>query len=78
MNFREFWYGIPKPDRAVFAERCNSTEGYLNLLASGHGKAGESLAMRIERESAGQVLVETTRPDAPWSVVRGRPTPRAA
>lgn len=72
MKFRDYWYALPKAERAAFAERCETTVGYLNLVASNNAKAGEGLAMRIERESGGQVPVEEIRPDAPWEVVRGK------
>lgn len=74
MNFRDYWLAIPPGDaRTAFATRCRSTVGYFNLIASGHKKAGESLALNIERESGGAVTVETLRPDVDWGVIRGKP-----
>lgn len=74
MTFRDFWLSIPTgAPRADFASRCGSTVGYLSLVASGHKKAGESLALNIERESNGAVPVETLRPDVAWHVIRGKP-----
>lgn len=69
--FRDYWYSLkPGAEREDFASRCDSTVGYLNLVASGHAKAGEALAIRIERESNRAVLVESLRPDVDWAVIR--------
>jgi len=70
-TFHDYWYSLkPGAEREEFASRCESTVGYLNLVASGNAKAGESLAIRIERESNRAVLVETLRPDVDWRVIR--------
>lgn len=70
-TFHEYWYSLkPGAEREDFASRCESTVGYLNLVASGHAKAGESLAIRIERESNSAVRVEVLRPDVDWHVIR--------
>lgn len=70
-TFRDYWLSMkPGPEREDFAKRCGSSVGYLNLVASGNARAGEGLAINIERESAGKVPVETTRPDVDWAVIR--------
>lgn len=70
-TFRDYWYSLkPGAEREAFATRCESTVGYLNLVASGNATAGESLAIRIERESGAAVRVEVIRPDVDWKVIR--------
>jgi len=71
MRFRDYFYALDFAARAAFAGRCGTSVGYLSLVISGHRAAGETLALRIERESAGAVRVEELRPDVPWEVVRG-------
>lgn len=54
-----------------FAERCGTSAGQLKQVAGGHRRAGESLAINIERESGGEVRCEDLRPDVDWSYIRG-------
>jgi DNA-binding transcriptional regulator YdaS (Cro superfamily) len=56
--------------KADFAKRCGTTWNYLRLVPYGLKTAGESLAINIERESAGKIRVEDLRPDVDWAVVR--------
>lgn len=63
MNFREFWLGMPKADRAAFAPRVDSTLGHLNNVAYGFRPAAPDLCVRVERESEGAVTRRDLRPD---------------
>lgn len=72
MDFKTYWQKASAEQRADFAARCGTSVGYLNAIAGGFRKAGESLAIVIERESGGDVPVEVTRPDVDWSVIRGK------
>ena len=54
-----------------FAERCGTSVGQMQHVARGHRRAGESLAINIERESGGVVRCETLRPDVDWAYLRG-------
>lgn len=75
MEFKTFWLGMrPGAQRETFAACVGSTVGYLNLISQGHAKAGESLAINIERESSHKVTVEEIRPDVDWAVIRGKPS----
>ena len=73
MQFRDYYYGLAVCERPAFAASVGSTVGYLNLVAGGHAKPGESLCMRIERATDRRVAVEELRPDVPWDVIRGKP-----
>ena len=55
-----------------FADRCETTVGQLRQVAGKHRRAGEKLAVNIERESAGNVSCETLRPDVDWAYLRQR------
>lgn len=60
-----------KENVANFAARCATTPGQLNQVARGYRRAGESLAINIERETGGKVLCEDLRPDVDWGYLRG-------
>lgn len=74
-DFKDFWLGLTVADRQRFATACDTTPGYIRLILASNGrrKFGESLAMKIERETGRRFTVEQLRPDVPWEVVRGRP-----
>lgn len=61
-----------------FAVRCNTTVGQLKNVSSGSRRAGESLAINIERESRGAVRCEDLRPDVDWNYLRGTKADKAA
>ena len=58
-----------------FARRCETTVGQLKQVAGKHRRAGESLAINIERESAGAVKCEELRPDVDWAYLRASTEP---
>ncbi|MPS27578.1 MAG: hypothetical protein E2576_11095 [Alcaligenaceae bacterium] len=53
-----------------FATRCDTTVGYLEQVAGGHRRAGDSLVVKIDRESGGRVPCETLRGDVDWGYLR--------
>lgn len=55
-----------------FAKSCGTSYMYLMHIARGtqDKKAGESLAINIERESEGVVRCEELRPDVDWQYIR--------
>ncbi|ALO46594.1 transcriptional regulator [Pseudohongiella spirulinae] len=62
--------GDPNDSIKSFARRCGTTAGQLRQVAGGYRRAGESLAINIERESAGAVTCEELRPDVDWAYLR--------
>lgn len=64
---------IPQDLRVDFARRCGCSLSHLKFVAYGAKQLSAELAIAIERESAGQVRVETLRPDITWHVIRGSP-----
>jgi DNA-binding transcriptional regulator YdaS (Cro superfamily) len=59
-------------EQKAFAKACGSKSVlYLFHVARGHKKqVGESLAINIERESAGKIRCEDLRPDVDWAYLR--------
>lgn len=66
----EYLNGLPIDERKAFCARCGTTEAYLRKAVSIGQKIGESLCINIDRESAGEVTVDTLRPDVDWAYVR--------
>lgn len=56
--------------KKAFAARCETTPGQLKQVAYGHRRAGEALAINIERESSRAVTCEELRPDVDWAYLR--------
>lgn len=73
MTLLEYINSMTRPQQAEFAARCGTTPGYMRLVAYGKGRrAGESLAISIDRESAGVVSMENLRPDIDWHHLKER------
>jgi len=58
------------PDLRDFAKSCETSVGQLRQVAGGHRRAGEALAINIERESGGVIRCEVLRPDVDWQYLR--------
>ncbi len=64
MDFKTYWQAIPIDQRKAFAARVESTEGYLEHIATGYRKASAArLVPAIVRETKGMVTREDLRPD---------------
>ena len=62
---------MPTDAQEAFAKRCGTSLNYLRKAISTGQKLRESLAIDIERESAGAVRVEQLRDDVDWAYIRG-------
>lgn len=71
MDLRTYWQSLSPAQKADFAARCETTAPMLSQVAGGHRRAGESLAINIDRESNGVVPVESLRGDVDWAYLRG-------
>lgn len=78
MLFKDFWLGLPRPEREPFATRCGTTEGHLNNVAYSGKDCRAELAVNIERESQGLVRAETLCPKVDWAYIRGSKGARRA
>lgn len=71
MKFSEYLKALNKDNKLEdFASRCNTTPGQLKQIAYGSRRAGESLAINIERESSQLFTCEELRPDVDWAYLR--------
>jgi DNA-binding transcriptional regulator YdaS (Cro superfamily) len=70
MELKEFLKTMSPVEQDDFAKRCGTTLGHLRNVAYGLRPCGESLAVNIDRESAGKVPCETSRPDVDWAYLR--------
>jgi len=76
MDLTEYLKSLTPKARNSFADRCGTTVGQLRQVAGGYRRAGESLAINIERESGRQVTCEDLRPDVDWAYLRSTPNSR--
>jgi DNA-binding transcriptional regulator YdaS (Cro superfamily) len=59
------------PDRqTAFANRCETSVGYLRKAISIGQQLSEKLVISIERETKGEVRCEDLRPDVDWQFLR--------
>lgn len=68
---------LSKEPRQRFVERCNTSEAYLRKAISKGQRLGESLCIKVDRESAGAVRCEDLRPDVDWAYLRDASLPQA-
>lgn len=68
---------LQKTPRQRFVERCNTSEAYLRKAISKGQRLGESLCIKVDRESGGAVRCEDLRPDVDWAYLRDAPLPQA-
>lgn len=73
MNLSEYLRSLQKQGLTDFAGRCGTTIGQLRQVAIKSRRAGESLAINIERESGGVIRCEDLRPDVDWAYLRNSP-----
>lgn len=71
MELKAFLQTMTTKERESFASRCETSAGHLRNLSYGYRRCAESLAIAIERESAGQVTAEELRSDVDWAFIRG-------
>lgn len=70
MELKTFIKSMSKEDREDFAIRCGTTAAQMQNIYLGHRRAGENLAINIERESKQAILCEQLRPDVDWAYLR--------
>lgn len=63
MDLKSFLLQLPRLERDAFARRCGTSYGHLRNVAYGAKTCAETLALSIERESAGQVPLAELRAD---------------
>lgn len=69
-KLRTYLNGLSTDEQTKFAERCETSVGYLRKAISIGQKLSEKLVISIERESEGAVRCEELRPDVDWQFLR--------
>lgn len=75
MNLNAYLKSLSLDERDEFARRCGTSAAHLRNVGYGQKPCGESLAINVERESAGAVTCEELRPDVDWAYLRGTGAP---
>jgi DNA-binding transcriptional regulator YdaS (Cro superfamily) len=78
MTLLEYIKPLTKFELDALADRCETSAGQLKQVARGHRRCGESLAINLERETAGAVPCEELRPDVDWAYLRSTDTRKTA
>jgi DNA-binding transcriptional regulator YdaS (Cro superfamily) len=71
-RLRTYLNSLSLVEQESYATRCGTTVGYLRKAISAKQRIAESTAIALDRESGGQVPVESIRPDVDWAYLRGR------
>lgn len=69
-KLREYLNDLTPVQQESFADRCETSVGYLRKAISAKQLLGPNLAIAIERESNGAVNCEDLRPDVDWQFLR--------
>lgn len=72
MKLIDYINSLTKEEGESFASRCDTSIDYLRQVGYGNRKCRESLAIKIDRESAGSVSLDELRPDVDWAYVRDK------
>lgn len=70
-SLRTYLNSLDRDAQEAYAERCDTSIGYLRKALSTKERIAESTAIALDRESGGVVPVEDIRPDVDWSYLRG-------
>jgi DNA-binding transcriptional regulator YdaS (Cro superfamily) len=70
MSLKKYLKSLTQAEREALAVACDTSLGQLNQVAWGYRRAGETLAINIDRESGGKVTCEELRPDVDWAYLR--------
>lgn len=74
---RAYLNSLAPEQQKAFAERCDTSVGYLRKAISAGQNIAEKTCIAIERESGGSVTCEQLRPDVDWGYLRGTAPPPA-
>ena len=70
MELSTYIKSLSKDELKSFADRCETSPQHLQQIYRGNRRAGENLAINIERESNQAILCEQLRPDVDWAYLR--------
>lgn len=66
----DYLRSLPPPSRDAFAERCNTSVGYLRKAVSTKQQLGVELCISLDRESGGVLRCERLCPGLDWEYLR--------
>lgn len=69
MDLLDYINPMSAADRVAFAKKCGTSFAYLKQVAYGNKNCGAELAINIDRESGGKVLLEQLCPAPDWEYV---------
>lgn len=69
-QLKTFFNALSPADKKSFAQKCNTTVGYITQVMYGNSNPSASLAIDIDRESGGQVPCESLCPGADFEYVK--------
>lgn len=69
MDLRAYLKTLSKQEIERLAERCETTVGQIRQVSKGR-RAGEKLAINIDRETEGVISAEQLRPDVDFGYLR--------
>jgi DNA-binding transcriptional regulator YdaS (Cro superfamily) len=72
MDLLHYLSPMSAADRASFAKKCGTSLAYLRQVAYGNKNCGAELAINIDRESGGEVLLEQLCPAPDWEYVQAK------
>lgn len=70
MTLSEYLKTMDKEGLDGLARRCGTSVGQLKQVAYGNRRASAGLAVNLDRETGGQILCESLRPDIDWGYLR--------
>lgn len=69
-NLIKYINSLTKSEQISFAERCDTSVGYLRKAAYTRQRISGDLCINIERESKRAIRCEDLRPDVDWASIR--------
>lgn len=70
MTLSEYLKTMDKEGLDGLARRCGTSVGQLKQVAYGNRRASAGLAVSLDRETGGEILCESLRPDIDWGYLR--------
>ncbi|WP_034583164.1 YdaS family helix-turn-helix protein [Acinetobacter sp. HR7] len=72
VDLKNYLSQLAPNERKAFAKRCKTSLGYLNQIMYGNSKCSASLAIKIDKESGGQVKCDSLCPEADFEYIRNQ------
>ena len=70
ISLRDYYLGLDKLARQVFAENVGTTTGHIHQIYNGYSKCNESVAIKMEKISGGLISCDELCPETDFNYVR--------